>query len=97
MNNAFEDNDGVNLLIDGAQDVLISGNTFLRPQQQASRRGADRGIDPAALIFLQNCRDVKVQGNMLVSPGSALETPVKLGPHAADVTGAGNGVKPQKD
>ena len=91
INNAFEDNDGVNLLIDGAQDVLIQGNTFLRPQQSQSRRGADRGIDPAALIFLMHCRDVRIQGNRV--SGKSDDAHVKLGPAATGVTGEKEGVR----
>ena len=94
INNAFEDNDGVNLLIDGAQDVLIRGNTFLRAQQSESRRGADRGIDPTALIFLQHCRDVRIEGN--TAAGGSAKILVKLGEAATEVKGERGGVRVAK-
>ena len=92
QNNAFEDNDGVNLLIDGAQDVRIAGNTFLRPQQEQSRRGADAGVDPSALIYLKDCRDVRLKANVVSDPGIAEKSLVRLGPAATDVTGGDAGV-----
>ena len=93
QNNSFEDNDGVNLLIDGAQDVGIVGNTFLRPQQNDSRRGADTGVDPSALIYLKNCRDVTLENNTVAEPGGAEASLVKLGPAAESVEGQDGGIR----
>ena len=97
QNNAFEDNDGVNLLVDGAQDVRIVGNTFLRPMQAQSRRGADAGVDPSALIYLKNCRDVTLENNAVRRPGDGEMTLVQLGPAASNVSGVNDGVHAENE
>ena len=92
-NNTFEDNDGVNLVIDGAQDVLVKDNRFVRPQQQANRRGADRKIDPESLIWLSNCRDVRFEGNTVVEPGPYEKSLIGAGANAVDITVREGGVR----
>ncbi len=92
-NNTFEDNDGANLLINGAQDVQVLRNHFLRPQQHPSLRGIDHKVDPAVLISLSNCDNVTVKDNTVSTPGRAHKSLIQTVPSAINVTGLDNGVK----
>lgn len=94
--NTLEENDGTNLLVNGAEDVLLRGNRFVRPMRMATRRGTDRGIDPAALIYVEHARDVRVEANEVAEAGAALRTLVKLGAKAEGVTGVDDGVRKAK-
>lgn len=72
--NRIEDNNGLNLLITSAQDVIVSGNRFIRPQHGTSTRGVDRGYDMGALIAVRKSRDVQFIDNRLADPGPHYQT-----------------------
>ena len=84
--NVFENNSGVNLLITTAQGVRATGNTFLRPMQQASTRGAATGLDPASLIWITESRNVTLSGNTLTDPGTHLRERVTVTPSTSAIT-----------
>jgi hypothetical protein len=78
--NRFEDNDGPNLLITSAQGVRITGNRFVRPMRLASTFGSDKGVDPDALIWCAESRDVILRGNLIEDAGPAMLRLVAAGP-----------------
>lgn len=78
--NRFEDNDGPNLLITSAQGVRVEGNRFVRPMRMASTFGSDKGVDPDALIWCAESRDVELHGNIVEDAGRALLRLVAAGP-----------------
>ena len=92
-NNTFEEIDGVNLFINSAQNVLVEGNRFLRPQQQPTRRGADY-MDPEALIYLSDCDDVRFERNTVSAAGAYSKHTVEAAPTATNVAGERGGVSP---
>jgi len=83
--NTVENCDGPNIIVSAATDVLVRGNRFVSPMREPSRRGADRGIDPAALIWLSNCDDVRIEGNSVSQPGQCLEKLIATTPSAKNV------------
>ena len=90
--NTVADCDGVNLLIDSAEDVAVRHNRFVRPQAHATRRGADRGIHPAALVWLSNCRNVRFEANTIRDAGAAFGKPYVAAPSAKDLYGLPDGI-----
>ena len=85
-NNRFEDNDGVNILVCSADQVTIRRNQFLRPMGQPDAFGRDKGIDPGALVWLDQCSAVHLEDNVVSSPGPHLQKLV----HATE-TASGTG------
>ena len=73
--------------------MLVKNNRFVRPMGEPSRRGADRGIDPGALVWLSACDDVRLEGNTVSQPGPALEKLIVTTPSARNVTGLDGGIK----
>ena len=71
--NVFEDNDGPNVLITSARDVMLAANRFVRAMQRESTRGAERSVIDGALIQIRECEGVKVEGNSVVEPGKAMQ------------------------
>ena len=92
LGNVFENQDGTNLHIDNAQDVLIEGNRFVRPQWNPSERGRALGYHPEALISIDKAERVTFRNNRVESPGPYLKTLIEVGPDATDVTGVDDGV-----
>jgi len=88
--NEFEDNDGANVFVDCAEGVSVKSNRFVNPQRNESSRGRDAGVDPQSLIFLRDCEDVVVDGNILSGRGAYLKASIGFGPGVID-TRAGDG------
>lgn len=66
--NVFENVSGVNLYVSAAEDVAIAGNVFLRPHHRKVT-GSEYGVDPGALIWLTESKDITITGNRVVEPG----------------------------
>lgn len=92
-NNRFEDNDGVQLIVDSARDIRVIDNAFVRAQHQANDRGSGRKIDPNALIFLRNCKDVVIEGNTISNRGPYGKTFITAMPDALNISGQKDGLK----
>ncbi|HPD15429.1 MAG TPA: right-handed parallel beta-helix repeat-containing protein [Planctomycetota bacterium] len=90
--NTFLENDGINLFVDGAQDVLVKGNRFDRAQGRPSRRGADRGFDPGVLIWLSNCEGVRFENNTVAARGPCGTALLKATVTAVRLVGDKDGV-----
>jgi hypothetical protein len=72
--NHFDDICGPSIVVTSAEKLRIIGNTFTRVMTaQPGATGGQVGIDPKALIWLEECEDVKVSGNTVKSPGSFLK------------------------
>jgi hypothetical protein len=78
--NRFEDNDGPNLLITSAQGVRIEDNRFVRPMHAASTFGTDKGVDPGALLWCAESRDVALRGNIVEDAGPGMLRLICAGP-----------------
>jgi Right handed beta helix region len=91
-NNIFENNTGVNMLLDGLKNSRVSGNRFMQSQQEATRRGAQY-VDPGALIFIGRCDGLKLENNHTTKPGAAGTVFLKCSPQAKNVEGAEDGIK----
>jgi hypothetical protein len=70
--NTFLDNDGINLLITSAQNVVVSNNHFIKPMQSITDRGAWFGVDENTLIWLTECDNVRFDNNDVVNSGKEL-------------------------
>jgi len=92
-NNVFEDNSGINILLQAVDGVKVVGNRFDRPGQSASRRGSGLKMDSGALIWIANCRNVQLDGNIVDNPGSGMKRLVGVGSDFSDTSGIENGVK----
>ncbi|MGC9261642.1 MAG: right-handed parallel beta-helix repeat-containing protein, partial [Phycisphaerae bacterium] len=90
LQNRFIDNNGLNLLLVDARNVLMADNTFIDPMRN-NHGGNIYGA--SSLIWMQECRNVFLAGNRVVVPGPAVKTLVGIGPDDSAVKGIGNGVK----
>jgi hypothetical protein len=84
--NVFEDNNGINLLISSASDVRIVGNRFLRPMHGPERNTGGVNINYGTLIWLGHSLDVRLENNVVETPGSFLKQLVEK---TGQVTGSG--------
>lgn len=94
--NKFEDNDGVNLLVHGAQDVLIQGNRFNHPQRRPSNHGQGKA-DLGSLVWLASCENVRIVANTVMGPGPENKKMVGLGKGTEKVSGVEDGIKVVED
>jgi hypothetical protein len=91
--NRFIENDGVNLLLQAVDGAVVRGNRFEWPDQSATLRGSARGIDPGALIWVSDCRNVLFEGNKVTHAGAALGKGVGVGPGTMNLIGRESGVE----
>ena len=85
-NNKFENVDGVNILVCSAQGVVIKHNEFISPMAHAKEFGLDKGVDPGALIWVNESSDVAISDNLVIKPGAYLRQRV-----GASASGSGKG------
>jgi hypothetical protein len=85
-NNRFEDNDGVNVVVCSAQGVTIRNNQFVNPMTHPDEYGRDKGVDPRALIWINESSKVDLSGNIVTNPGAYLAKLVE-----ATASGSGTG------
>ncbi len=81
--NRFENNDGVNVLITSAEDVILKGNIFVEPMAHVTKRGS-RTLDPDSLIWVTDSRKVVLEGNVFSKAGPALKTPINASPSVVE-------------
>jgi hypothetical protein len=91
--NRFLENDGVNLLLQAVDGALVKGNRFERPDQAATRRGSGRQLDPGALIWVSDCRNIRLEGNKVANPGAAMSTLIGVGPRTTALVGRETGIE----
>lgn len=92
-NNVFEDNNGINLLLQAVDGVKVVGNRFVRPGQADGLRGSGLKMDAGSLIWLSNCRNVQFDGNVVENRGTRTVKLVGVGPEVHDATGVDSGVR----
>ncbi|HLY75631.1 MAG TPA: right-handed parallel beta-helix repeat-containing protein, partial [Planctomycetota bacterium] len=92
-NNRFVENDGINLLLQSVDGAVVKGNRFERPDQAPSVRGRGRGIDPGALIWVSECRNVHFEGNQVTEPGAGLSRLLGIGPGTTNLVGLESGIQ----
>jgi hypothetical protein len=78
-NNQIESENGINMLITNAGDVLVRDNLFSSPMWQSSNRGANFGYNPNALVDLENDNNIVLTNNRIVNPGPAMQTRAHVG------------------
>jgi hypothetical protein len=84
--NTFENDDGPNILISSAQDVVIRNNHFIHPLWKPSEHGKKLGVNNEALVWLTECTGVQLMGNLVSDPGPYLK---KFVVPTATATGTG--------
>jgi hypothetical protein len=94
VGNRFVNDNGINLLIADAKNLLVSGNVFIHPMRKADNRGAVH-FGTSNLIWLQRCKNILLAGNRVIDPGPAMKKLVGVGPSVSNVKGSSNGVKIQ--
>lgn len=78
--NSFDDINGVNICIIGADNVMIRGNRFIRLHQTLPQNtGAQHGIDQHSVIFADRCTNLDVEGNVADAMGPFTRSLLKLG------------------
>ncbi len=85
--NRFVNNDGMNILLTDAKNVLLAGNVFLGAMRQPNDRGAAFHFDTSSLIWLQQCKNILFADNRVIRPGPAMKTMVGVGPDVSHVMG----------
>jgi len=91
--NTFENDEGPNILVSSAQDVVIRNNHFIHPLWNPG--GKVPGVNTEALVWLTECSGVQLSGNFLSDPGPYLKTMVDP-TKTATGTGFDNGIVLQK-
>jgi hypothetical protein len=92
--NTFDGDDGINLLITSADGVVVRDNHFVHPMTNPSDRALSIRIDPGALVYLTQCTNVSLSGNLVTQPGPYLKKTVEASATASG-TGFTNGVTVQ--
>ena len=90
-NNTFVEDDGVNVVLDGVENVVFRGNTFVNPQTKPNTRGSDF-YDTGALISIGRAKGVVLQDNMVKGLGAANTALVVAGANASEISGEKAGV-----
>jgi hypothetical protein len=93
VGNRFVGNNGINLLVADAENMLLVDNTFIHPMRKPDNRGADFHFGTSSLIWLQQCKNVLLAGNRAITPGPAMKRLVGVGPDVSNVKGIKGGVK----
>ncbi len=93
VDNRFVDENGINLLLADAQDVLVSGNRFINPMRNAINRGAAFHFDASSLVWLQQCKNILLADNQVVKPGAAMKKIVGVGTQVSLIKGVDSGFK----
>jgi hypothetical protein len=88
--NTFQNQDGLNLLIDLAATVHIDDNRFVHDQYDASTRGSS-SYDPTALVWVSRSNDVTFSGNTVSQRGAQGNAVVHVASTASSITGATSG------
>ncbi len=93
IGNRFVDNNGINLLVADAKNLLLADNTFINPMRMPDNRGADFHFGTSSLIWLQQCNNILLAGNRAINPGPAMKKLVGVGTDVSNVMGIKDGVK----
>ena len=91
-NNTVEDMPGAAVQIDHAQRVVVRGNKFIRPNQSDCLNGKNHGVNQKAVISLNLCRGIRLEGNSVSGRGPFGAELVSLSPTAENVQGQDSGV-----
>jgi len=98
--NHFDDICGLSIAVTSVQKLQIIDNMFTRVMRaKPGDTGGQAGINQKALIWLEECDDVKVSGNIVKAPGSFLQELVAgrgLAPGVLDAARAGVAVPSAK-
>ncbi len=89
--NSFIDNPGVNILISSASDVVLRKNKFKDFNKSDCETGA-KIIDPHYLIWMTQCRNVKLEGNLASGKGAFCKGLCYEGPGVSGVSGIDGGI-----
>ena len=92
IGNRFVDDNGINLLIADAENLLVSGNVFIHPMQKANHRGANFHFGTSDLAWLQQCKNILLAGNRVINSGPALKKLVGVGPYVSKAKGINTGI-----
>ena len=90
--NSFIGNDGINVLLDGVENASLMGNKFVGAQQTENRRGADKGYDIGALVWIGRAKNVAIEGNTVQRLGAANTERVVLSQNASEIVTTGGGL-----
>jgi hypothetical protein len=72
--NRFDDICGPSIVVSSTQQLLLRNNTFTNVMTApGDNTGGRVGIDPNALIWLDQCAPVVMDGNRVISPGAYLK------------------------
>lgn len=89
-NRLVRDN-GINLEIADAQDVLVSNNRFFSPMWRPNDRGASWHLGTNSLMWMQDCKNVLLAENKVIDPGPAMKHVAAAGPNVHNIFGAKSG------
>jgi len=77
--NLFESCSGPNLVITSAEGVMIRGNRFVSAMQDAPpESGASYGIAKNSVVWMENCKDVTYERNMMEKTGTFAGKAIQL-------------------
>jgi hypothetical protein len=90
--NTFENEDGINLLVNSADDVSVTNNRFVHAQYSTTDLGQSY-LDhaPDALVWVSYSNNVRFSGNTVTQRGPLGTEIVHVDPTATAVTGAAAG------
>ncbi len=94
IGNVFESCYGVNLLVASAENIQIKGNRFTGSHPEERSSGSKKGVDGKKLVWLDQVKQVALEGNVFgsIGPGGDAESPLGFTPSATGITGEKSGL-----
>ncbi|MBM7564232.1 Ig-like domain-containing protein [Paenibacillus sacheonensis] len=92
-NNTFDGVRGLNLNLTNVKNAKVTGNKFLHTHLvDPGTNGADKGIDPASVVWVRNAEDVAFSGNTIDAMGPFSDIAVNVQQPASGIAGLPDGV-----
>lgn len=89
--NHFENNDGPNIMISSATEVIIKDNIFINPMHK-KYHGLNPPFSTDALIVITESNKVHFDGNRIVKPGRFMKMTVNIS-ESSNISGTKEGLK----
>ena len=88
-NNRFENNNGPQIVVSTANDVIIRKNMFINPMMKPVPNPTEGMLDYNALIWATRMVGLHVKDNLIQNPGPQLKRLVAFGPDVLEPDVAG--------
>lgn len=95
--NVIGGNAGPGVILSQVEGVQVVSNHFVETHTLGTNSGVSNGVDPTALIWLDNAADVSLSGNTVRNPGPFLDNLVRASIDTSNLSGRDTGVRVVQD